>query len=531
MVTRLLPLLLVGCALETTSDVDRLDAEAWVVRASLDLRGVRPTLDEIRAVHADPAAAEALVASFVDDPRFPDRLADLYAELFLTRTEDWSVDPGAFGLVDELDRTAFVQDVGDEPLQILAEIARADLPWTEAVLGDWTMATPVLSRVHPVDRDDGEGWTRARYTDGRPAAGVLATNGLWWRYGSTPSNANRGRAAQVSRLFLCVDYAEVSVPFDGSLDLLDEEAVAAAIREDRSCAACHDQLDPLAGYLYGFWYPDPGNPLDIVAYHPEREQLWKDLTGVAPAIDDEPGYALRDLGRALAADEAFPGCAVEQAWDMLVRREPGDDEEAGRIAVRNAFVAQDLSIRALYRTLVTTDAYRRVDEAGVGLRVASPDLLAAQIEDLTGFRMVLPNGWDLLATDRVGVKGLAGGADGRTTTRNADAPNATMVLVQERLAELAAAHVVVADWSKAPADRHLLHQVDIDAPTDDLANVRAQLVDLHARIFGRDVTPDGAQVEAHLELWTALVALHDDPVEAWTGVVAAFLRDPDLLLY
>ena len=43
------------------------------------------------------------------------------------------------------------------------------------------------------------GWQVSRYTDGRPAAGVLSTNGLWWRYYSTVSNLNRSRAAAISR--------------------------------------------------------------------------------------------------------------------------------------------------------------------------------------------------------------------------------------------------------------------------------------------------------------------------------------------
>jgi hypothetical protein len=46
-------------------------------------------------------------------------------------------------------------------------------------------------------------WT---YADGRPAAGVLSTNGLWWRYPSTASNGNRKRADTPSRIFLCHDY-------------------------------------------------------------------------------------------------------------------------------------------------------------------------------------------------------------------------------------------------------------------------------------------------------------------------------------
>ena len=58
-----------------------------------------------------------------------------------------------------------------------------------------------------------------------------------------------------------------------------------------------------------------------------------------------------------------------------------------------------------------------------------------------------------------------------------------------------------------------------------------QLVDLHARVSGRTVRPDGPEVAAHAELFDALIATDPDPVAAWTGVVAAMLRDPDLLLY
>ena len=40
------------------------------------------------------------------------------------------------------------------------------------------MANPMLGEIWPVDYPDGaEGWQQATYTDGRPGAGVLATNG------------------------------------------------------------------------------------------------------------------------------------------------------------------------------------------------------------------------------------------------------------------------------------------------------------------------------------------------------------------
>ena len=60
---------------------------ALLTRASLDLRGTRPTDDEIAAVEADPAALDGLLDGFLQDERFGDRVVDLYSELYLTRSE------------------------------------------------------------------------------------------------------------------------------------------------------------------------------------------------------------------------------------------------------------------------------------------------------------------------------------------------------------------------------------------------------------------------------------------------------------
>ena len=63
------------------------DPVAQLFRASLDLRGVRPTMDEIERVDADPQAYGELVDEFLDDPRFEERVINMYAEVFLTRSD------------------------------------------------------------------------------------------------------------------------------------------------------------------------------------------------------------------------------------------------------------------------------------------------------------------------------------------------------------------------------------------------------------------------------------------------------------
>lgn len=176
-----------------TGDIPQMSAVEWIERASLDLRGVRPTTEEIERVEADEAAAEALIEDFLQDGRFEGRVRDLWAEIYLTRTESYLIAGSAYGLDD----ASFQASLGEEALRMVGHVAAADLPWTELVTGDWTMADELLAAAWPLDYQ-GSGWQLAHYTDGRPAAGVLATNGIWWRYTSTESNANRKRAKWLS---------------------------------------------------------------------------------------------------------------------------------------------------------------------------------------------------------------------------------------------------------------------------------------------------------------------------------------------
>lgn len=502
-----------------------------LIRASLDLRGVRPTASEFQTLEADPDALDDLIDGFVEDPRFGDRMADVYAEVVLTRTEQWPVQAQTYGA--PITQIAFVNAVGDEVPQMVGRVAREDLPFTELVTGDWTMANPVLAAIWPLEPITQSGWQVSRYTDGRPAAGVLATNSMWWRYGSTPSNANRKRANAVSRVFLCQDYLHRPIAFDRNVNLLDQGAVEEAIKTDPGCVNCHSALDPLGGYFYGFWHYNPNLAAEVTSYHPERELLWRDTTGIAPGFYGQPGAGLEQLGRQIAADNRLLTCAVETVGEGLLRRDLGFDDTDDMVIHREAFLDSGLSLRGLARSIVGSEAYRAGitdDPRAVPTKLVTPDLLHDQIEDLTGFRWTVNGGLDLLQSEQVGYRTLAGGADGVFVTQSARRPTATLLLVQARLAEAAADHVVGEDL--ASDSPRLLTRIDGTETLDtDRDLIVAQIQDLHWRIFGRRVDADGEEVEANLELWQALFDVTGEPDRAWVGLVTALLRDPDLLLY
>jgi hypothetical protein len=522
-------LLLAACHTEdpaTAAAPTSMDPVAALVRTSLDLRGVRPTEDEVAQVEADPAALDSLVDVYLADPRFEGRVRDLWSEIYLTRTESYLIYASQYGLDDQ---AAFEASVGGEALHILGYVAANDLPYSEIVTGDWTMADETLGAIWPVDYPAGsEGWIKTRYTDGRPAAGILATNSMWWRYTSTTSNANRKRANAASRILLCNDYLSRPIEFDRNINLLDEAAVNDALRENPACLNCHTSLDPIASYFYGFWWYDYTNPLEASYYYPERELTWRQYTDVAPGYYGQPGYSLSDLGHQIAADHRFPECAAEQAWELLLRRDATTLDQDHLNAARDAFVGGGLKLKTLIKAIVSDPMYRApaTDEQGfVPLKMATPDLLATQIEDLTGFRYTY-GGYDLMRTDAVGYRTLAGGADGYNVTSTSTSPNATLMLVQERLAEASAFYTVNSE------PQRLFASLDFtETPETNRAAMVSEIQSLHRRIFGRTVAADGEEVTAALELWSDVYAVERNARSAWAGVLSALLRDPDLLFY
>lgn len=257
-------------------------------------------------------------------PRLEGRVRDWFAEPYRTRLDSFPATTAQFGL-DPSVEPAFQRSIGDEPLRLLGRVAVSDRPWTEVVTADWSMADEVLAGVYPVAYPEGaSGWQEVKWTDHRPSAGVLTTNGLWWRYGSTEENYNRGRANAVSRILLCQDFLVRPVTFPRSSVVVDAAALLDQTRTNEACVSCHVSVDPLGSYLFGFSYGD----VAFVSpdYDPSSELSWQSGTGLAPSYFGEPGDDLTDLGRQIAADPRFPACTTEQVFEALVGRRHEDSD-------------------------------------------------------------------------------------------------------------------------------------------------------------------------------------------------------------
>lgn len=517
-------------------DPAALEPAALLARLSLDLRGVRPTEEELRRVVNDPAAIEELVQGYVREEGFGERLVHWYGEVLRTRADRFI--PGADGdgpLLDTWEKQRFIRAVGDEPLRLLADIAQNERPWTDYVTADYTVVNEELIDRWPLEDLDGtveQGWRRARYTDGRPAAGVLSTNGLWWRYTSTIENVNRSRAQLIATAFLCDGRFQRPVEFSASQDVTDSTDLQGRAQTDPACVSCHVMLDPLGSYLYGFWRFHPESYSEAGWYYPERERMWEDSTGIAPGFYGTPGEGLYDLGHQLAADPRYVSCAVERAWTFLLGEQPGAEHITSLTAHRERFIAEGLTLQALYTAVSTDPLYRAADptlEGGAGLRRMDEDQLGRTLEALTGFRWTFA-GLEMLENDAWGVRVLAGGMDGMIVTEPATDHSTTAMLVIQRMAEAAALQAVTTEAALPAEERLLFREVDTLTEIPEEAVLRAQLVGLILRVHSRFVAEDDPQVDGLVQLMDAVAADHP-PGAAWGLVLTALLRHPDFLHY
>jgi len=522
--------LLLACASPPATDsapvVDEgplvaLEAPRLLRRMSLDLRGILPTADELDAVEADPSTLPALRDAYLDDPLLEERLVHLLAERWHTRVDVFDLEYYDFQLDPELEY-AFERAAGEEPLRLMARIVAEDRPWTDIVLADYTMANPLLGEIWPVAYPEGgAGWQPVSWTDGRPAAGVLASNGLWWRYTSSDTNMNRSRAAAITKLLLCEDFLARPITFARESVVANPEE---AVHTDPGCLACHAAVDPLASALFGFWWLSLYSAAEEVRYHPERELLGEEYLGVSPAWFGEPIRGLSDLGYAVAGDSRFYTCAVETMVQGLWRRPPTLEEFDALESLRRVFLAEDVRMKALLRAVTDTPQYQAgalspdaeaADiEREVVSRLLSPDQLSGVVEALTGYRWTY-DGFDQMDNDSLGYRVMVGGVDGSTVGDPQRTPGLTWALVTERLAQAGAA-------SAAATGR-----VDVGLRPGD-ASFEGTLVSLHWQLYARRA--DAEWLSDVSALWAAVEA-SEGPEAAWASVLSVMLRDPDFLSY
>lgn len=494
-----------------------LSPVAWVARASLDLRGVRPTLDELASV-TDEASAEALVEAFLADPRFGHRMAWLYNDVLHTAV--W-FDNSRFRVFPEM-TTAAGRAAGFAPLALVEDIARNDRPWSDVVTATELPHNDVVAEFFGVPgTGSGSTWIATGAWDGRPMAGLLSSSTVWLAYDGDRTNFNRRRANEVSRIFLCADFLARDVTFEISLSPEALSELERAVQTEPACGTCHAVLDPMAAFFGGFVERSANEPTDqLVQYSPWTAEWYNGWA--APAYYGRPADDLVDLGAYVAADPRFTRCATTQFAQSLTALPDLDARTLD--GFHSAFEAGDFTLRALVREIVWSDAYRSDAQ-----RVLTTEQLATSVADLVGWTESADEDLSEL-TWEAEYRLLGGGTDdAEILTRNPD-PNVGHVVLQTWLARRVVDWTLSVEAGRSEASRRLFTRV---GPTDtgaDTTALREQLAVLHTRMLSRPVPADSIEVDELLALFEVADG-RTDPAAGWTVVLHALLRHPHAVLF
>lgn len=565
-----------------SSELEQLSPTAHLVRTSLVLRGLLPSPDDLRAVRDDPAAIEGLVDTYLESPEFLEVIKDLHAELLQVRADVQEPLP-AKGPLTGRKLGELYNAHSEEPLELVRHIVANDRPYTEVVTADYMLTNEPLSVMYGLAYDpSGPDWQVSHWSDDRPHAGLLSSSELWRRHESAGSNFHRLRANFIADTFLCADFANRDISVGGEVTISDEFEVAAVTRTDPGCVACHQALDPLAAFFWGFhrrfkgnftarayeagcdtrWEYEPPTeyPPEVYCYPiqgwiPAEQQDWETWHLRAPAFYGTRGQDLRDLGQLIAADPRFSQCVARQFYGWFTQRDKEQVPLALAVDLQQRFEQSGFNTKALARAIVLSEPFRshralqpEPAEPYVGLQTIRPEQYARALHDLTGFAWRITADlpgcddhtdaygsrcWgevDLMRSDLFGYRAMFGGITGYFVTRPTHTSTPTKELAGQAFAFEAAGYVVDRDLAEPdPSRRKLLHLVS--PTTTDEPTVRAQLEALHLRMHGTFVDPAGPEVDASYGLFAAALDRGEPVHAAWKLTLSALLLDPALFFY
>ena len=520
-----------------------------LTRISLALRGMRPALADLEAVDADPSVIPSIVDRYLETPAFGETIKELHNETLLVRIEQPTFTYPAIGpLAGATARQ--INGQFDETLQLIEDIVMSDQPYTDIVTADYTMANGTVAAIWGLPHSGpAEQWERTKFPDGRAPLGILATNTLYHRWRSTGFNFNRGRANLISRALLCHDFLASDIMVDTSVDLSDPDVVANAVVENASCAGCHQALDPLASYLFTFrgsLAPVGVDSYPVTYFSPGTANRWRTANKRPPMFFGTSTGDLAGLGTAITNDPRFASCTAKRFASYFTEVPQNAVSGAWVARLQNTLVESGWSAKALAKAIVLSDEFRishdtdpDAAETTVGTLKVRPEQLHRMLRDLTGFAWSttsasrlrgLPYGpANLLESDFIGFRVLAGGIDSYFVTEYVHTMNATSSLVAKAAAAAAADFVVEADLAAPAADRKLFTKAGVNAAEPAL--IREQLAYLHARIYGELVAPDSPEVDETLALYDEAFAATNNRARAWKLTLIGMLSDFRSLFY
>lgn len=545
---------------EFFQDVNFLDFDQTLRKASLSLVGRAPTAEEYAEVNAN--GIDAVLDSMLTEEAFSERLKESFNDVLLTdmyNTNDAAVmllDDDIYpnrdwytGIGDEAARnTARARTntaIAREPLEIIAHVVREDRPFTEILTADYTVVNPYSARAFGLVDGDGNCTTgedctlrfddmsnpnewRATAIPGIPHAGAVTTTAFLNKYPTTETNRNRSRSGYYYLFFMATDVLRLA---DRPLDPTLADSSQNPTLFDAQCTVCHEVIDPVAGAFQNWdtmgrynppnnWYTDmlpPGLEREILGQSNNAESLsW--------------------LARRVTADPRFVVSAVEHGYRLLTGddplRYPLDPTTASYAAefhayevqynffkqVGIAFVNSNYNFKTIVKELVKSPYYRASNAAqsidgmrqlelkSMGTsRLITPEAMHRKIAALLGRTWTI-NNRDVLLDNRE-FRLLYGGIDSNTIVKRMKAPSVLASSIARRMGNEMSCLATANDFGKAAEERLLFPFVSPDDTVDSNADaIRRNIQHLHFHLMGEKLETGDPELQRTYDLFKDVVA-------------------------
>ena len=592
-----------ACGGAVRSPVDGLimaNASDTLRKASLQLAGRVPTTAELAAAAAsDPntlAGLDPILTAMMGEDGFYNRLKEMWNDLLLTdknRFEGGFTYLSVYGVPDSLLSTKYceaanwfnysertqtaqanmcinaTESLAREPLEFVSHVVKNNHPFTEILTAQYRLFNVYEATIFGLDltpyaghMSDPTFFVETRFPAmhgpnglAEEYAGLVTTTSFLFRYNSTGSNRNRGRAHRYYKFFLDRDVMKSFT----RLDLSTIDLTKSPWRYDPQCTSCHATIDPVAGAMQ-HWT----NCYDIqeVQYYAQRycsgptwypdSDMFQPGTGPGAAAALTPAQlptAMAVLANTTVADANFARAVATLAFVDLTGHpaldppaDPTSPDYAGLDAAYNlqastidtlsqGFIASNFDFKKLLIAVVKTPAFRaqNADKPGRleltalgGGTITTPEILDRKIASVVGAPWMSPGGLSNPAPSLYDPPGwlsslqkfriLAGGIDSNNVLNRQRNSGALSVSVVQRMALEIACQYTAWDFAQDAASRNLFPSVErsvvAGGSAADLSQqpIIANLKYLHQRFWGESPADGDPELTASYQLLASLQA-------------------------
>jgi hypothetical protein len=362
-------LILLGASRGEAQGIVFLDHPDYVTRLSMDLRGNRPPAEDLSS---DPSQVDALIDRYMSSSEFSQMMMWLANDMFLTRTDFVEYFQESYEYNTRRIRYQVAKAVGEEPLRLFEYIVRNDLPLTELVTADYTVANSTLAFFWNIDYPGpykASEWLRGRYKDDRPHAGILSQTSMFYRYTTTYSNKQRHRANELCRILLGDDHLLRNVAVELRQRDPDQNLVEATLYNP-ACVSCHSSLDGIVAFFNGYAIGPSRHSTyarENFAHYSQQGVDRAMLTvGREPSFYGYPGETLKDLGHYIASDPRFARTMSEHFYRFFLHRDLDYRDRDLITSLATVLKNNNFSPKSLIKAIVKSDEYRAVGAPAAG---------------------------------------------------------------------------------------------------------------------------------------------------------------------